>query len=130
LVKENVREGLHKMNNLTVQAQREQIAMRVGLVESDLTQVKSSVNSLAGKIDDLTSAIYKMTASTPASMSSILQTGAWAVVIVGALTTGITYMASNASTEKFHTLQNQLTILEHKIEKSKLIEELRELKRK
>jgi outer membrane murein-binding lipoprotein Lpp len=118
------------MNNLTVQAQREQIAMRVGLVESDLTQVKSSVNSLAGKIDDLTSAIYKMTASTPASMSSILQTGAWAVVIVGALTTGITYMASNASTEKFHTLQNQLTILEHKIEKSKLIEELRELKRK
>lgn len=101
------------MSNQSVARYRHELAGRVDLIEHDVGNIKSTVSALDGKMDKLTNALTTYVSTPKQSFGQYLQTGAFLVTIIIALTTGITYVAGNSQEQRFGAIEKQMIIKEY-----------------
>jgi hypothetical protein len=81
---------------------------RVDQIEAQVAELKVGQQAIFGKLDQIATSVTGMQANKPMSAMSALDFITRIVMIVGAVVSGIVYVARNGNNDDMHKLQSQL----------------------
>ena len=84
----------------------------IQLIRRDLGELAESVRHVGGTLKEISESITEIKLTAPTPWKNTLPSIVALIVIFTAMASGITYVASNSSAQKFHEMDKRLLMLE------------------